>query len=65
MMTNIEIWNETLCNSLTASKKIDRNDIIYLIQYLWENHDKGHIRNIQIKCTTIIMDQYTIAENVP
>ena len=30
-----------------------------------KNDDKWHIRNIYIKCTIIIIVQYTIAENVP
>ena len=29
------------------------------------NDDKGYIRNIHIKCTIIIIFQYTISENVP
>ena len=30
-----------------------------------KNDDKGHIRNIYIKFTIIIIFQYTIAENLP
>ena len=41
-----------------------RNDERWLIQKLWENDDKRHIRNIQIKYKIIIIEQYTIAEGV-
>ena len=58
----IKIGNGTLCNSLTASNCFDRNDNISPIQFK-KNDDKGHIRNIHIKYTIIIIVKYTIAEN--
>ena len=37
----------------------------YWFEICEQKHFKGHVRKILIKCTIIIILQYTIAQNVP
>ena len=50
---------------MIASKNVIEITADHWFEICDTNNYKGHIRNIQIKCTIIIIVQYKTAENVP
>ena len=49
---------------MTASKNERETKTDHWFEIWEKNNDKGQIRNIQIKCTIIIIVQYKITENI-
>ena len=66
MLVWFEIENRILCIYLTNSKQLwQKLQRINDSSFFYNSYDKVFKRNIQIKCTNIIIVQYTIVEHLP